>query len=233
MVQLRIGDEVCKRLSQAYELDVENFIAPRLRGVPLFEFIVAVVLSQNTSDKNAWRAYENLKSKLGSITPEGILETGVKELAELIRVAGMQFERARKIRRLAEIFSSENVEKRVEEAISRGDHGSAREKLLSLPGVGLKTADVVFLMYYGIPVFPVDTHITRITKRLGFVESSNYERIKSFWMENTTPSNYLQLHLLLIEHGRRTCKARRPLCEKCNVIDLCKLGKELFGKSPV
>lgn len=231
MTSSRIGDEVCKRLARAYDLSLlssEDFVAPRLRNVSLFEFIVAVMLSQNTSDKNAWRAYENLKFRLGSITPKRVLETGNDVLAELIRVAGMQFERAKRIKELAKAFFREAIDDLIMQAVEQGKFEDARKMLLDLPGVGLKTADVVLLMYYGVPVFPVDTHISRITKRLGFVRSANYEEIRSFWMENTSPSNYFQLHLLLIKHGRETCKARKPLCGKCVIADFCRLGRGLI-----
>lgn len=220
-----LGDEIYKRLLSTYTLDPEDFIAPRLQGISLFEFVVAVVLSQNTSDKNAWRAYTNLKSKLGCISPESIRRTRVEELAELIKVAGMHRERAHKLRELAEIFSKSDVEKRLHDMIERGDIARARKALLDLPGVGYKTTDVVLLMYYHVPTFPVDTHIARITRRLGYVKSSNYEEIRSFWMKNTTPTNYLPLHLLLIVHGRVTCKARKPLCDRCAIKDLCSVGR--------
>jgi len=217
-----IGDLVHERLKSKYTVNLDDFVAPRLRGVKLFEFIVAVVLSQNTSDKNAWRAYSNLKSKLGVIKPEKLASLVVGELAELIRPAGIHYNRSKRLIELAKAFIERDVERLVEEAIRSSNMREARRILLELPGVGYKTADVVLLMYYNQPVFPVDTHITRITLRLGLAKRGDYEEISSFWARNTSPEKYLELHLLLIEHGRETCKARRPLCENCVLIDICK-----------
>ncbi|MEM2170299.1 MAG: endonuclease III [Desulfurococcaceae archaeon] len=220
-----IGDEIYKELLKAHLLGTEDFVAPRLRNTSLFEFIVAVMLSQNTSDRNALKAYTNLKSKLGSVTPSRVLEVGVEELADLIRIAGMHYERARRIRELAEVFLRRDVDNAIRLYIEQGDVNSARKELMGLSGVGYKTADVVLLMYYGVPVFPVDTHIARITRRLGYAKSGNYEEIRKFWMENTSPNNYLKLHLLLIAHGRKTCKARKPKCWECPINGLCGFNK--------
>jgi endonuclease-3 len=222
---LLLGDLIYSRLKSKYELNLEDFVAPRLRGMSLFEFIVAVILSQNTSDKNAWRAYSNLKSRLKEITPKRVLEINPGELTELIRPAGMHYTRSRKILELARVFAERNVESLIEENIERGDIEELRHLLLKLPGIGFKTADVVLLMYFNQPVFPVDTHITRITNRLGFVKRRNYEEISSFWARNTSPDKYLELHLLLIEHGRETCKARKTLCIECVIKDLCEYYK--------
>ena len=219
-----IGRVVYERLSARYAIDPEDFVAPRLRGVSLFEFIVAVMLSQNTSDVNAWRAYTKLKRGLGEIEPRRILERPVEEIAGLIREAGMHLQRASRIKELAERFLSVDVDREVSRVLGERGVEAAREYLMELPGVGPKTADVVLLMYYGAPTFPVDTHILRVTSRMGFVKRRDYEETRRFWMENTPPDLYLPLHLLLIEHGRETCKAREPRCRECPVRDLCATG---------
>ncbi|MEM1595853.1 MAG: endonuclease III [Desulfurococcaceae archaeon] len=216
-----IGDEIFEKLSRKYKLKDEEYIAPRLLNRDLFEFIVAVILSQNTSDYNAWRAFNNLLNALGSITPEKILNINEQKLAELIKIAGMQHQRSRKIIELATAFKSNNIEQLLIEQIRKGNYEEARRYLMDLPGIGSKTADVVLLMKYGVPTFPVDTHIMRITIRLGFVKNKNYEACRRFWMMNTSPDHYLHLHLLLITHGRRTCKARSPECLHCVIRDHC------------
>lgn len=221
-----LGDEVYEKLSSKYELDYEEFIAPKLSSTLLFEFIVAVILSQNTSDENAWKAYTNLKRRLPVITPEGIFEMKLDELSSCIRVAGMQYQRALKLKKLAEVFVERNAENVLTEYIKNKKYDDARRFLISLPGVGAKTADVVLLMRYAAPTFPVDTHITRITCRLGFVNRKNYELIRSFWMKNTSPKNYLLLHLLLITHGRETCRSREPLCSDCVLKEYCRFYME-------
>ena len=219
-----IGNAIYERLRRRYSVRLEEFVAPRLRGVSLYEFIVAVMLSQNTSDENAWRAYVNLKKELGSVTPESVLKLSEGELAELIKPAGMQNQRAARIRELARAFLSTDVDAALKSLLSSGKLEEARSMLMEMPGVGPKTADVALLMYYGAPTFPVDTHIARITRRLGYVEKGNYEAVRKFWMENTSPELYLPLHLLLIAHGRETCKAGKPLCGNCVIRSFCAHG---------
>ncbi|MEM4869251.1 MAG: endonuclease III [Desulfurococcaceae archaeon] len=221
-----IGDEIYENLSRIHKINIDDFVAPKLSSVPLFEFIVAVVLSQNTSDKNAWRAYANLKKKLQVITPQAVIEMGVDELSSSIRVAGMHKQRSLKLIELAKIFVERNIENALTNYVKSGRYDEARKLLIDLPGVGDKTADVVLLMRYGVPTFPVDTHIMRITLRLGFVNKKNYELVRSFWMKNTSPRYYLPLHLLLITHGRKTCRSRSPLCSECAIRRYCRYPAE-------
>mgnify|MGYP001773045373 CR=1 FL=1 len=218
-----IGDEIYEKLKSKYELRLEDYIAPKLHDRSLFEFIVAVMLSQNTSDKNAWKAYNNLLNKLGSLTPENILKLNSRELAELIKTAGMHYQRSMRIRELAEVFLTSNPEQVLMEYIKRKDYENARQYLIDLPGVGYKTADVVLLMKYNIPTFPVDTHIMRITHRLGVVSKINYDSVRKFWMVNTSIELYLPLHLMLITHGRKTCKAKAPICSDCTIRGYCSM----------
>ncbi len=203
-------------------IDLSGFIAPRLRGVGLYEFIVGVMLSQNTSDRNAIRAYNNLKKLLNKISPEKVLETSIEEIIKAIKPAGMYLSRSKRIVELAKLFNKPGFEEELINKIEKLDPEEARKLLVSLPGIGYKTADVVLLMYFGKPSFPVDTHIARITRRLGFVEKNNYEEIRRFWMKVFDPSDYLEAHLLLITHGRRICRARNPLCNICLLKNICK-----------
>ncbi|ADI32177.1 endonuclease III domain-containing protein [Staphylothermus hellenicus] len=217
-----IGEEIINILRKHYKLNLKEFIAPNIRDKSLFEYIIGVMLSQNTSDKNAIRAYFNLKKIYGEITPDKILSTPIDKLIEALKPAGMYNQRAQRIIELAKIFTEKNVEEELGKLIEEGKLREARKYLVSLPGVGLKTADVVLLMYYGQPVFPVDTHIRRVTKRLGYIGKDDYEAISSWWMKQLKPNDYLETHLLLITHGRKTCKARKPLCNICPIRKYCK-----------
>jgi len=223
-----LDKELGKRITYALremhgKIDLNEFIAHRIRSKELFEYIIAVMLSQNTSDRNAIRAYERLRDLLkGSIVPEKILQKRFDDIANAIRPAGMHYQRAKRIIELAKLFrNSEFVNKIVNDIINM-DVEEARRLLTSLPGIGVKTADVVLLMYFGKSTFPVDTHITRITKRLGYLDKYDYESIRRFWMDIINPRNYLEIHLLLITHGRKICKSRNPLCNKCLLSRLCK-----------
>lgn len=198
-------------------LKMEEFIAPvvwREKG-NLFELAVAVVLSQNTTDKNAFKALERLRKRLGDITPDSLLSLSEAELAELIKPAGTYNIRARALRALAEAFKKYEVTpaKLLEMGAEK-----AREFLLGLPGVGRKTADVI-LVNLGLPAFPVDTHITRIAKRWGI--GRTYDAISKWFIERTPPEKYLEMHLKLIQFGREICKARNPKCEICPIGPRC------------
>ncbi|MEZ0249198.1 MAG: endonuclease III [Thermoproteus sp.] len=212
MVDLKV---LVEKAISAVELREEEFVAPVLRraGASLFELLVAVILTQNTSDRNAFRAYYNLKGAVGEITPQALLALGEERLAELIKPAGMNRIRARNLielsRRVLDVDLNSVRDMPVDEA---------RAFLKSLPGVGDKTADVI-LVNLGRPAFPVDTHITRIAMRWGI--GKRYEEISKWFLANFPPDRYLEVHLKLIQFGRDYCKARAPRCGGCPVRDLC------------
>jgi endonuclease-3 len=99
----------------------------------------------------------------------------------------------------------------------------AREKLLSLPGVGPKTADILLLFCAGKPVLPVDTHVSRVSKRLGLVplNEKKYDSIRTRLEEIYSPENYFAVHMLFIALGRKFCKSLKPLCGQCPLNKLC------------
>jgi endonuclease-3 len=98
----------------------------------------------------------------------------------------------------------------------------ARKALLQLQGVGPKTADVVLLFAAKQPMIPVDTHVNRVAKRLGLAPANgDYETVRGHLQALFIPADYLLVHLLLIAHGRKYCKARRPLCGDCPINALC------------
>ena len=102
--------------------------------------------------------------------------------------------------------------------------------LTRLPGVGAKTASCVLLFSLRMPVMPVDTHVHRIAIRLGLIPPrTTADAAHPLLTALPPPGRMLEAHLLLIEHGRRTCKARRPLCEECVLLDLCPFGR---GQTP-
>lgn len=197
-------------------IDLGEFAVLRARGDP-FSVLVAVVLSQNTSDVNATRAYESLVRRVGRpVRPEALLEIGVEGIAEAVRVSGMQRIKARTIVGLARSVSVRELEEL--------DPLELRSRLLSVPGVGYKTADVFLLMYRRYPVFPMDTHIRRVLTRYGVARpGEDYEAVRRTVeaLLPRDPDYLLKAHLSLIEHGRTVCKARRPRCSECPVSDGC------------
>ncbi len=154
------------------------------------------------------------------ITPENLANASLEAIAEAIRPAGMYNQRSR-------------VLKRVSEEVLERFHGSlddvvkkpfpeAREALMSLPGVGPKTADVVLMFVAGSNIVPVDRHIFRISERLGIVpEKASYGDVRGA-LEDVSPSDRREdVHVFLIRFGRETCKARNPRCYDCFIEDFC------------
>lgn len=187
-----------------------------------FQGLILTILSQNTRDEYALKAFSNLR-RVVPITAERLASTGESEIAEAIRSAGLYREKAKRIKEVSRVVSE--VWGKLD-AILKLPLPEARAKLLSLPGVGFKTADVLLLFYGGKPVIPVDTHVRRVSARLGLAPSrGGYEEVRRALEEAYRPEDYLDVHLLLISLGRSYCRARKPLCSSCPVTDLCpKIG---------
>jgi len=189
-----------------------------------FETLVITVISQNTADRNTSRAFENLSEKF-PITPKALLKAPIQEIEEALKVAGLYRNKARTIKKLAKIVmerfnSSLNF-------IHEMPLEEARKTLLELPGIGPKTADVLLLFRAKKPTIPIDTHIKRVSKRLGFAKpDANYEEIRKSLQRLYDPKDYFGVHILLIMLGRKYCKARNPKCQDCPVQSLCPTGLE-------
>ncbi len=184
-----------------------------------FETLIVTVISQNTASRNTARAFENL-SKQFEISPEALSKASIEGIEEALKVAGLYRNKARTIKKLANIVlerfgGSLNF-------IFETPLEQAREKLLELPGVGPKTADVVLLFSAQKPTLPVDTHVNRVTKRLGLVDvKANHEEVRRGLQQLFDPEDYYAVHVLLILHGRRFCRARNPLCSRCPFNQWC------------
>lgn len=180
--------------------------------------LVGTVLSQNTSGKNTEVAYNRLTSKFN--TPEQFMRADMREIQNLIKPAGLHRIKSRRLKQLARIVC-ERYHGDIGTVLRRPPE-EARRELLSFPGVGYKTADVMLLFAARRDVLPVDTHVFRIAKRLGLASPENdHEEVKAK-LEEVTPSGRRgEAHMLLIQHGRRYCRARNPLCKVCPINDLC------------
>jgi len=180
-----------------------------------FETLIATIISQNTNDRNTEKAFSYL-SKQFEIKPEVLAKAETSQLEDCLRVGGLYKNKAKTIKQVSRIV----VEK---------FHGSldcvlslpfeeSRNELIGLPGIGPKTADVVLLFAAGQPTIPVDTHVNRVAKRLGFApETGDYEAVRMSLQSLYEQSEYSDVHIVLIAHGRKHCKARHPLCELCPV----------------
>lgn len=186
-----------------------------------FLLLVGTVLSQNTNWRNTRTAYNRLTVKFR--TPAQLAEADVLEIRELIRPAGLYKEKSKHLKEISRAL----LERYTGDLnpILRRPAEEARRELLSLPGVGFKTADVVLAFGAGRDVIAVDTHVFRISKRLGFAShNDNHEQVK-MKLECIAPAGRRRdTHMLLIELGRRYCRARNPLHSACPVNRLCPIG---------
>ena len=184
-----------------------------------FETLIATIISQNTADTNTERAFENL-SKQFEITPQAMANAERGKIEACLHVAGLYKNKAKAIQAVSEIVA-EKWGGSLAPVLSL-PLDEARKKLLELPGVGSKTADVVLLFSAGQPTVPVDTHVNRVSKRLGLApKDGDYDAVRLSLQAAFDPEDYLTVHLLLIAHGRKYCKARKPLCNSCPVNSYC------------
>jgi endonuclease-3 len=189
--------------------------------VPLtpFERLVSTILSQNTSREATIQGFENLRKRF-EVVPEVLAEAKVEEIKECIKPSGLYNIKAPRIKQLARIILEEYG----------GDLNyladlpldAARERLLQIPGVGYKTADVFLSIVCGRESFAVDTHIGRIARRWKMVvDNAGYEQIRLAYEAVIPPDKRQAAHLCLIEFGRQICRARRPRCDVCPVYGEC------------
>jgi len=184
-----------------------------------FQTLIITVLSQATADKNTARAFKNLSRRF-SITPGALAKASVEEIENAIRVGGLYRNKSRVIKAIAHVIL-EQFNGSLDFIYSL-PFEEARKILLKIPGVGPKTADVVLLFCAGKPTVPVDTHVNRVSKRLGLASpKADYEGVRRALETLYLPDDYLPVHLLFISLGRKYCKARKPLCKPCPVNTLC------------
>jgi endonuclease-3 len=204
---------VARRLAKEYGTP-----GRRRRRAP-FDELVQTVLSQNTTDVNSARTYASLKERFPRL--EDLATADVRAVAAGIRLGGLERVKARYLKEI----TREVLKRRGNTDLSflkKMADGEAEAWLTSLPGVGAKTARVVLLFSFGRDVFPVDTHILRLTKRLGFIPAKAAAKAAhEFWDGHCPSGKARALHLGLIRHGREVCAARRPACDACVLADLC------------
>ncbi|MBX5328187.1 MAG: endonuclease III [Candidatus Bathyarchaeota archaeon] len=184
-----------------------------------FETLIVTIISQNTTGKNTAKAFENLLKQF-EITPEMLANAKISQIEECLKVAGLYKNKAKTIKQVSRIIL-EKFHGTLKPILSM-PFEEARKTLLQLPGVGPKTADVVLLFCSEKPTIPVDTHVNRVSKRLGLAPNNgNYEGVRESLQSLYKPENYLAVHVLLIALGRKYCKARNPLCKQCPLNLLC------------
>lgn len=174
-----------------------------------YTLLVSVVLSAQATDKSVNKATESLYKIVD--TPQKMLELGEEGLIEYIKSIGLYKNKAKNVIALSKIL----IEK------FNSEIPKTREDLMSLPGVGRKTANVILNVVYGEKTMPVDTHLLRISPRIGLSFGTTPESIEKDLLK-IIPDEYMQhAHHWLILHGRYVCTARNPKCSECLISDIC------------
>jgi len=219
------------RANRILEVLKENYSLPEWASSKRepFQTLIRTVLSQATNDRNRDKAYKNLSEKY-EINPKALATADVKEIEKAIRVGGLYRNKSRKIKELSKVVL-ERFNGSLDFVYSQPLE-KARSMLMTIPGVGPKTADVVLLFSAKRPTVPIDTHVHRVSRRLGLAPiKSDYEEIRNALESLYSPRDYLAIHLLLISLGRTYCRAQNPMHKPCPVSSLCPTA-QLEEKQP-
>lgn len=179
-----------------------------------FQLLVAVALSAQTTDKAVNAATKEFFKKVQ--TPEQLIKCSIEELEQTFRTIGLYRTKARHIWMLSEQLITNHA----------GKVPLSEEELRALPGVGRKTSHVVLNTLQGAPLIAVDTHVYRVSRRLGIADAVSRDIVGDQLMQRV-PEKYLVLaHHYLIAHGRQICQARAPLCQECHLETWCQYNKD-------
>ncbi|MHB8626674.1 MAG: endonuclease III domain-containing protein [Aggregatilineales bacterium] len=205
--------EIARRLADRYGRPTWRMALP-----PVDE-LVNTILSQNTSDTNRDRAFAQLRARFPSW--EAVRDAPEDAVIDAVRPAGLANQKGPRIQAVLQRITDEQGTITLE-FLRDQPLDEAKAWLTGLNGVGPKTAAIVLLFAMNRPAFPVDTHVYRVTKRLGLIpENSSVERAHELLAAIVPPDDYYEGHLNLIRHGREVCHARRPACSQCPLTDLC------------
>jgi len=187
--------------------------------------LVSTILSQNTNDVNRDVAYERLRARLP--TWEKVRDAQVEEVIEAIRPAGLANQKGPRIQAALRFVTAERGELDLD-FLADWPVEQAKDWLSSIKGVGPKTAAIVLLFSLGRPAFPVDTHIHRVTRRLGLIGPQvSREKAHRELESLVPPEDYFSFHLNVIRHGREVCISRKPRCPACVLRELCDFYRSL------
>ena len=189
------------------------------KRLPALDELILTILSQNTNDTNSFAAFEKLKSKYPSW--DKVAKADVGKIIETIRAGGLAEQKGPRIKAILNEVYTERGAYDIEHLRDMSlDDGL--EYLLHFNGVGLKTASCVMLFSLGKPAFPVDTHILRLSKRLGIIGAKDSsEKTALIYMGHTNPGDRYKFHIDIIHFGRQICHSRKPECAVCGMRRGC------------
>ena len=192
--------------------------------LPPIDELVSTILSQNTNDVNRDKAFDSLVAKYPAW--EQVREAPEEDVVEAVRIAGLANQKGPRIQAVLKAITEERGDLDLN-FLANMPLEDAKAWLLKFKGVGPKTAAIVLQFSLGIPAFPVDTHIYRITGRLQIrPEKMNADKAHDYMESLLPPETYYPAHLNIIRLGREICHARKPVCSKCPLNDICPFAKD-------
>jgi endonuclease III len=198
---------------------LDHFGKPQWDRRDALDELILTVLSQNTNDRNRDLAYEAMRKRYPSW--EDVMEAEEDILIDTVRIAGLANQKAPRIQEILRVIHAQEGSLNLT-FLEKMPAEEAQNWLLSLKGVGLKTASIVMVFSLDMPAFPVDTHVYRVSGRISLRDKDiSVEKAHTALQECYTPEQYGDAHLLLIYLGREICAARKPACPQCPVRDLC------------
>ena len=214
-----------KKILKIHQLLVDAYgDPPRPRLDPVSE-LVSTILSQNTNDTLRDRAYDRLRERYP--TWEQVRDAPVRQIEKAIRVCGLSRQKAPRIKKALQHVTRERGALTLD-FLRDLPVDEARQWLMSIDGVGPKTAAIVLLFSLNKPAFPVDTHVHRVTGRLGLIPPRASAEKAHVILEELVPAElYLPFHLNVIVHGREVCHARKPQCDVCVLRRHCRYYAEV------
>ncbi len=216
-----------KKAVEVHERLLARFGEPVWRNpLPAIDELVSTILSQNTNDVNRDRAFDLLREKFP--TWEEVRDAPEAEVVEAVRLAGLANQKGPRIQLALRQISDERGE--LDLAFLREmPLREAHEWLTKFKGVGPKTAAIVLLFSLEMPAFPVDTHIYRVTGRIGLrPQKISVEKAHPYLEEVFPPETYYAAHLNIIRLGREICTARKVHCAQCPLVDICDFGEKVL-----
>lgn len=218
-----------KRAIKVHEKLLEAFGEPIWRNpLPAIDELISTILSQNTNDVNRDRAFNALRAKFS--TWEDVRDAETKDVIAAIKPAGLSNQKGPRIQQVLRAITEERGSLSLD-FLADLPTEEARTWLTKFNGVGPKTAAIVLCFSLNKPAFPVDTHIYRVSGRIGLrPEKMTVEQAHPHLESLFPPETYYAAHLNIIRLGREVCHARKPDCGNCPVIKLCDYGKANFKK---
>lgn len=218
---IEVSPNYAEKIRNIRQRLIETFGEPEWRTpVSPVDELVSTILSQNTNDVNRDAAFSQLKDAFPGW--ESVMKADTEEVVEAIRTAGLANQKGPRIQQALNDIAEYNGGDISLDFLKEMPREEAREWLMDVNGVGPKTAAIVLLFSMGIPAFPVDTHIYRVTGRIGIrPEKLSVEKTHTYLEERIPEDAFYDMHLNLIRLGRETCGARKWHCYRCPVEDLC------------